>query len=289
MLPLAKMRERIGWLVCPLCKGQLLSSSTLLACVGCKREWQQTANFANLLPDSLWNASCSAWAQRQDAMIASYRDLVADPPHAARAYHYDFDSYVAHLTTYSGRVLDIGGANGLVRHFLAPGVDYVSLDPSVEWLNESWDVLGDYFPCLRQPIQFVCGVAEQIPFTHRFFDAVLALWSLNHCADPQRALCEVARVLRPGGRCLLVLEDVEPPWRDILNLSYRDHRLWSRKRLALEKSKALLLGWPLQPDHLRISESHVEQWTAGMFSESYRAWHGSYLTIELILETSRGL
>jgi SAM-dependent methyltransferase len=283
MLPLADLRQRSGWLVCPMCKGQLRSSESLLACAGCGEEWQQTANFANLLPAGVWNPACSAWAQRQQTMAASYRDLIADPQYATRAYHYDFDSYAAQLATYSGRILDIGGGNGLVRHFLSPGVDYVSLDPSIEWLQESWDVLGDSFPCLRRPIQFVCGVAEHIPFADGFFDGVLAFWSLNHCADPQRSVREIARVLRPGGRCLIVLEEVEPRWRDIMNLSYRDHRSWTRGRLAWEKSKASLMGWPLQPDHLRINESDVEEWSRGTFSQIYRGWHGSYLTIELIL------
>ena len=217
-------------------------------------------------------------------MAASYRDLITDPPQAARAYHHDFDSYVTQLRAYSGRLLDIGGGNGLVRHFLAPEVDYISLDPSAEWLEEGWDVLGEDFPCLRQPLQFVRGVAEHVPFADGFFDGVLAFWSLNHCVDPQRSLCEVARVLRPGGRCLLVLEDVEPPWRDILNSSYRDWRSWSRRRLALEKCKAVLLGWPVQSDHLRITESDVQRWTSRLFSTIYRAWHGSYLTLELRLK-----
>ena len=283
MLPLADVRNRSGWLVCPVCKAQLQSSNAALACVGCGREWRQTANFADVMVEDLWTPTWSEWAQRQGVMAKSYKDLIADPLQAARAYRCDFDSYVTHLGAYSGRVLDIGGGNGLVRHFLPPHVDYISLDPATEWLEDSWDVLAEEFPCLRQPLQFVRGVAEAVPFANRFFDVVLAFWSLNHCADPQRSLREIARVLRPGGRCLLVLEDVEPPWRDILNSSYRDWRSWNRKRLALEKCRAVLIGWPVQSDHLRIKESEVERWTDRLFSTHYRAWHGSYLTLELRL------
>jgi ubiquinone/menaquinone biosynthesis C-methylase UbiE len=131
----------------------------------------------------------------------------------------------------------------------------------------------------------VRGVAENIPFANGFFDVVLAFWSLNHSVDPRRSLCEIARVLRPSGRCLLVLEDVEPRWRDILNSSYRDWR-WGRKRLALEKCKAMLAGWPVQSYHLRINEADVERWTRRLFPTIYRAWHGSYLTLELRLDQS---
>ena len=270
--------------MCPVCNAHLQSTNRALACVGCRRAWPQTADFADVFVNDQTPPG-SRWAQRQDLMAASYRDLIADPPHAVRAYHHDFDPYVAPLSACSGRILDIGGGNGLVRHFLPPDVDYVSLDPCTEWLEESWDVLGEDFPCLRQPLQFVRGVAEHIPFADGSYDVVLAFWSLNHCADPQRSLCEIARVLRPGGRCLLVLEDVEPAWRDILNGSYRDWRSWSRRRCALEKCKAVLIGWPLQSDHLRIRETDVARWGGGLFSTIHRAWHGSYLTLDCVSTT----
>lgn len=214
-------------------------------------------------------------------MTAAYRELVADPSHTVLAYHNDYGPFAPLLAGYSGRVLDIGGGNGLVRHFLPRGADYVSLDPSVDWLVvDAWQAVADEFPCLRQPLQFVRGFAEQIPFADGFFDGALAFWSLNHCVEPQQSLAELARVLRPGGRCLLVCDDVEPPWRDVVNRSYRDPR-WSHSRLAWEKSKALLLGWPLQPDHLPMRERDIVRWTRDPFRTRYRAWHGSYLAIEL--------
>jgi len=282
MLPLANMRQRLGWLMCPVCKTQLTGRDRAFACVGCKREWPQTGEFANLFPTDLWKPDFNAWARRQSVMAASYCDLLRDPSHATRAYACDFESYVTRLAGYSGRVLDVGGANGLVRQFLARSVDYTSLDPSVEWLDESWGVLSGDYPCLSRPLQFVHGAAEYIPFADGFFDAVLAFWSLNHCADPSRSLDEIARVLRPRGRCLLALEDVEPRWADILDNSYVHHDSWTGGRLIWEKCKAALVGWPVQSDHLRIAESDVYRWTRGAFSAVSRAWHGSYLTLELV-------
>jgi SAM-dependent methyltransferase len=222
-------------------------------------------------------------------MADSYRDLVADPAHAVLAYRSDLEPYRVRLAAASGRVLDIGGGNGLVRHVLPRDVDYVSVDPLLEWLDESWNVVADEFPCLREPLQFVRGVAEQLPFADRIFDTVLSFWSLNHCANPQRAIAEVARVIRPAGRLIVVLEEVEPPWRDILNRAYVDHRSWTRQRLAWEKLVALVGGWPLQPDHLRITESDVTRWTSGLFSIISRTWHGSYLTLEFSRDSSRSL
>jgi ubiquinone/menaquinone biosynthesis C-methylase UbiE len=285
---LADARARIGgWLACPVCKGALTDSGRILSCSGCGRGWPQTDDFVDLLPTDAPEPASGAWAGRQRAMADSYRDLVADPEHAVLAYRSDLEPYRALLADASGRVLDVGGGNGLVRAVLPRGVDYVSLDPLLDWLDESWSVVADDFSCLRQPLQFVRGVAEHLPFADRNFDTVLSLWSLNHCADPQRAIAEVARVIRPSGRFVLVLEEVEPPCRDILNSAYVDHRSWTRRRLAWEKLIARVKGWPLQPDHLRITEADVMRWTSGRFAIVSRAWHGSYLTLELSRGSSR--
>ena len=51
---------------------------------------------------------------------------------------------------------------------------------------------------------YVAGNAYTLPFADAFFDAATMIRVLHHMAEPQRALAEVRRVLRPGG--LFVLE-----------------------------------------------------------------------------------
>jgi SAM-dependent methyltransferase len=45
---------------------------------------------------------------------------------------------------------------------------------------------------------------QQLPFRDGEFDCVLAAWMLYHVPDVDRALAEIARVLRPGGRLVAV-------------------------------------------------------------------------------------
>ncbi len=45
--------------------------------------------------------------------------------------------------------------------------------------------------------------AEQLPFESQVFDAVIAVTALCFVKDPQRAVLEAARVLRPGGRLII--------------------------------------------------------------------------------------
>jgi len=57
------------------------------------------------------------------------------------------------------------------------------------------------------PAQFVPGDAYGLPFGADIFDAVLCERAFQHLTAPQRAATEIARVLRPGGRAVVVDAD----------------------------------------------------------------------------------
>lgn len=48
------------------------------------------------------------------------------------------------------------------------------------------------------------GDVQDLPFHDRAFDCTVAAWMLYHVGDIERALGELARVLRPGGRLVAV-------------------------------------------------------------------------------------
>lgn len=53
------------------------------------------------------------------------------------------------------------------------------------------------------PLQFVEGQAESLPFESGSFDLVLAVTVLCFVRDAERAVSEMARVLKPGGRLVI--------------------------------------------------------------------------------------
>ncbi len=68
------------------------------------------------------------------------------------------------------------------------------------------------------PITFQPGRIEQIPFPDNRFQVVLASLMIHHIPDPadkQRGFNEMLRVLKPGGRLLIV--DFEPPTNPVLS------------------------------------------------------------------------
>jgi ubiquinone/menaquinone biosynthesis C-methylase UbiE/catechol 2,3-dioxygenase-like lactoylglutathione lyase family enzyme len=74
-------------------------------------------------------------------------------------------------------------------------------------------------------VEFVVADAERLPFLDATFDLVTVRIAPHHYADPARAVKEMARVLRPGGR--LVVEDNIAPEDAELDGLLND---WERRR-----------------------------------------------------------
>jgi SAM-dependent methyltransferase len=61
------------------------------------------------------------------------------------------------------------------------------------------------------------GDVQDLPFADGTFDCAVAAWMLYHVPDVGRALAELARVLRPGGRLVAVTNAAEH-WRELHHL-----------------------------------------------------------------------
>ena len=120
---------------------------------------------------------------------------------AAAAYERGRPSYPPEaidwlLPANAREVLDLGAGTGkLTTRLVERGLDVVAVDPIPEML----EVLRASLPETRA----LLGTAEEIPLADNSVDAVLVAQAW-HWVDPQRAIPEVARVLRPGGRLGLV-------------------------------------------------------------------------------------
>lgn len=93
-------------------------------------------------------------------------------------------------------VLDLGAGTGkLTTRLVERGLKVIAVDPIAEMLEVLSSALPDT-PALL-------GTAEEIPLPDNSVDAVLVAQAW-HWFDPERAIPEVVRVLRPGGRLGLV-------------------------------------------------------------------------------------
>jgi demethylmenaquinone methyltransferase / 2-methoxy-6-polyprenyl-1,4-benzoquinol methylase len=100
------------------------------------------------------------------------------------------------------RVLDLAAGTGVSTRSLArSGAWCVAADFSLGMLRAgAW----------RQ-VPMVAADALHLPFADAAFDAATISFGLRNVSDPDRALAELARVTRPGGR-LVVCEFSRPRW-----------------------------------------------------------------------------
>ncbi|WP_016683933.1 class I SAM-dependent methyltransferase, partial [Yersinia pestis] len=64
-------------------------------------------------------------------------------------------------------------------------------------------------------IEIQQGLAESLPFADQSFDIVISRYSAHHWHDVGKALREVKRVLRPGGKVIFM--DVVSPGHPVLD------------------------------------------------------------------------
>lgn len=108
------------------------------------------------------------------------------------------------------RVLDVGAGMGPAVMLAArAGARVVAVDPTPFMRF----VLGmrRLGQRSRKRIEVLDGTAEDLPVTDASIDAAWAVNAMHHWADLDAAVAELGRVLRHGGRLLLVDEDFEDP------------------------------------------------------------------------------
>jgi len=109
------------------------------------------------------------------------------------------------------RVLDLAGGTGDLTRLMAPRVGREGLvvlsDINAAMLGNGRAQLLD--KGISGNVDFAQANAEQLPFHDGSFDLVTMAFGLRNVTDKQQALNSIYRVLRPGGR-LLVLEFSRP-------------------------------------------------------------------------------
>jgi ArsR family transcriptional regulator len=103
---------------------------------------------------------------------------------------------------------DLGCGTGRVSESLAPFVSrVVAVDDSAAMLAAARRRLGGL-----ENVEVRGGELEALPIGDGELDAAVLFLVLHYVAEPERALAEVARVLKPGGR--LLVADMTPHGRE---------------------------------------------------------------------------
>jgi ubiquinone/menaquinone biosynthesis C-methylase UbiE len=126
------------------------------------------------------------------------------------------------LSQATGRVLELGAGTGLnLPHYPDNLEKLVLTEPSPPMVGR----LERRAKKAGIPSSVMVADAERLPFEDDSFDTVVSTLVLCTVDDPQRAINEIARVLKPGGK-LLFLEHVRSDSRRLARWQDRLHRPW---------------------------------------------------------------
>ena len=141
----------------------------------------------------------------RDRIRASFDEAASDEEHFPatidpRIYHVKLIR--EHLGNLAGRrVLDVGCGKGRflrVLHEAEPAAEYWGLDISDEMLR-----------FVSPEVHTRRGEMTEMPFEDSFFDAAYATESLEHAVEIGRAISEICRVVKTGGRIAIIDKNAE--------------------------------------------------------------------------------
>ncbi len=154
-------------------------------------------------------------------MAALYDRLVRSAEDAGlRAWRRDL------LQDLSGEVLEVGAGTGLNLPHYPPAVTRLVLAEPDRHMRAKLSRKPP--PAGVARVEIVEAALEALPMPHASFDAVVSTLVLCSVDDPDRALGEVRRVLRPGGRFVFlehVADEADPRVR---RWQARVEPLWKR-------------------------------------------------------------
>lgn len=102
----------------------------------------------------------------------------------------------------SERVLDVATGTGHTAMALAAGArTVVGVDLTARMVESATSLTEERG---LQNVQFVVSDVVQMPFPSSYFDLVACRLAAHHFADSDAGIAEISRVLKPGGRFILV-------------------------------------------------------------------------------------
>lgn len=127
---------------------------------------------------------------RQERIRQQYREMTPGWQPALEVYTGALDSLVAADTS----LLDVGcGPGGLVRAYEQRARCVIGVDE-----------YAAAFGHLAEITALAGGRLDALPFPDSVFDLVTCSWVMEHIQEPESAVAEIARVLRPGGHFLFI-------------------------------------------------------------------------------------
>jgi phosphatidylethanolamine/phosphatidyl-N-methylethanolamine N-methyltransferase len=137
-----------------------------------------------------------------------------------------------------GRILEVGVGTGLSLTSYRKSSRIVGIDISEPMLDKARQRVKQHNLSNVEAIQY--GDAEQLEFADKSFDVVVAQYVVTAVPNPERALNEFVRVVRPGGEIILTMPLTSRlGWRTEFSWARYEEWLATSPMVALREKRAL--------------------------------------------------
>ena len=163
------------------------------------------------------------------------------------------------------RVLDIATGGGhTALAFAKAGAQVVATDLTPEMLRAAEAFCKEEAPEVTGNLTFTPAAAETLPFESASFDLVTCRIAAHHFADPKAFLRESARVLRAGGRFMLV-DNIAPTPNELARVMNHIEKVRDPSH-AEAYTLSMWLSW-FEETHLELL--HLSRWET---HKDFREW-----------------
>lgn len=182
-----------------------------------------------------------------------------------RGHYHLYLQLIAPLAVTGRRLLDVGsGAGFFLKAAESAGWDVEGVEVSTAAADYANRVLG---------VRVRRAKLEDVGFGPDTFDVVTLLDTIEHLGDPDRAMAEIFRIMKPGGRLILNTPDLRSLSRRVLGKSWAvltpaEHLQYYTARTlrrTLEKAKFRVVG-------VRNLLHFNPEYTHDKTSRRYRWW-----------------
>jgi ubiquinone/menaquinone biosynthesis C-methylase UbiE len=112
--------------------------------------------------------------------------------------------------------LDIGCGTGWAMNYafnkFGGKGEFYGIDLSQKMIDKAIQLYKD-----NQHLHFVQGESTALPYVDNLFDVIMSTNAFHHFPDPDKALSEICRVLKPGGKLLILDPTADGPFSKIMN------------------------------------------------------------------------
>jgi ubiquinone/menaquinone biosynthesis C-methylase UbiE len=174
-----------------------------------------------------------------------------------------------------GVALDVGTGPGIFPIAIAenlPGMEFIAVDLSPAMIQQAQANARERG--LEDRVHFQVGSAYTLPLKDRSVDLVLCVHTMHHLEEPLVFFNEAARVLKEGGKCVMVdlRRDSPKPLALLFDLMWRLMIREKRARDGLWNS--LKASLTIEECKRTLERSSLRQWR--IYPQAIEMWIESY-------------